>query len=670
VQAAAMCYGVVLLLLPVCVWSQDAVIIHVSPTGSDDGDGSARAPFATLVRARDALRAQRPASGAAIEIAGGIYEMAAPLQLSADDSGTPDGPIVYAAADGEEVRLVGGRVVTGFAPVADPPILARLAPEARDSVVCVDLRALGVTDYGSAGGNGLGVFFNGRPLTLARWPNEGFTKIVGLVGGDPVDVRGTKGDKIGKFMYEGDRPNRWKDENDLWVHGYWFWDWSDERHRVESVDTERRIISVVPPYHGYGYRVGQWFYAFNALAELDQPGEWYLDRRTGILYLWPPSPIDEATVVVSTTPQLVTMRDAAYVTMRGLTLEVTRDTAVSVEGGQGCRIEDCTLRDLGGHGVVVSGGSGHIVVGCDIYDVDRGGVMLSGGDRRTLTPGNHVADNNHIHSYGRWWRMYQSAIQLDGVGLRASHNLIHDAPHMAIGFGGNDHVIEFNEIHHVCLESNDAGAMYAGRDWTMRGTVIRYNYLHQINGLEARGCVGVYLDDMFCGTRIYGNVFHEVTSAAFIGGGRDNAIENNVFVDCVPAVHIDDRAMNWAGYHVGTTMKERLDAMPFREAPWKDRYPELLTLWDDEPAAPKGNVVARNVSIGGRFDGIYDGARPYVTVGQNLVNVDPLFVDRDGRDFRLRDGSPAFAMGFERIPFEQIGLYGDGASRRTGDQRQ
>ena len=112
------------------------------------------------------------------------------------------------------------------------------------------------------------------------------------------------------------------------------------------------------------------------------------------------------------------------------------------------------------------------------------------------------------------------------------HNLIDNAPHQAIGFAGNDHLIELNEIHTVCYESNDAGAIYAGRDWTMRGTAIRHNYFHDISGFEGRGCVGVYLDDQFSGTEVFGNLFYKVTRAAMIGGGRDCTIANNIFVDC------------------------------------------------------------------------------------------------------------------------------------------
>jgi hypothetical protein len=193
----------------------------------------------------------------------------------------------------------------------------------------------------------------------------------------------------------------------------------------------------------------------------------------------------------------------------------------------------------------------------------------------------------------------------------------------------------------------------------MRGTVIRHNYLHHINGFEGRGCVGIYLDDMFCGTEIYGNVFYKVTRAAFIGGGRDCVVENNIFVDCQPALHIDARAMGWANYHVGTTMKERLQAVPYQEPLWAERYPKLVGIWEDEPAAPKGNLVARNISQGGTWDGVRDEARSYVTFKDNLVDQEVGFSEESPKNFQLRDDSPAYQVGFKRIPIEKIGLYED-----------
>jgi hypothetical protein len=193
----------------------------------------------------------------------------------------------------------------------------------------------------------------------------------------------------------------------------------------------------------------------------------------------------------------------------------------------------------------------------------------------------------------------------------------------------------------------------------MRGTVIRYNYLHDITGFRDRGCVGVYLDDMFCGTKIYGNVFYNVTRAAFIGGGRDCSVENNIFVNCRPSLHIDARAMGWASYHVKTTMTDRLKAMPYTSALWRRRYPKLVGILQDEPDAPKGNVVAHNISWGGRWDEVDRKARPYITFRDNLVDQDPLFEGTPPKTFELRDDSPAYKLGFKPIPFEKIGLYKD-----------
>ena len=650
--------------VPLLAASGPARELYVALGGRDTWPGTKARPFATLETARDALRRMKvsgrmPKGGVTVWVRGGRYERTQVFELTAADSGTAEAPITYRAAPGQQVRLVGGKLVTNFRPVKDAGVLARLDERARGEVLQADLRALGISDFGSVKGGGLEFFFQDRPMTLARWPNQGFVHIVDVVGGQPLDVRGTVGDTVGKFAYEGDRPKRWVGEKDIWLHGYWFWDWADEREKVEAIDTEHRVITLAPPYHTYGYRKGQWYYAFNLLAELDSPGEWYLDRETGLLYFWPPAPIEGNEPVASVAPSLVTMRDASHVILRGFICEAARGTAINITGGAGNQVVGCTLRNLGDAAVTIAGGVANGVVGCDIYQNGGGGISLSGGDRQTLTPAGHYAENNHIHHYSRWNRMYHPAIALNGVGNRAAHNFIHDAPHEAIAFGGNDHVIELNEIGSVCTESNDAGAIYAGRDWSTRGTVIRANYLHDISGFEGRGCVGVYLDDMWCGTRIESNVFYRVTRAAFIGGGRDNIVENNIFVECDPALHLDARALGWASDTVDTTMKSNLLAMPYQQPPWIERYPELVNILDDDPAAPKGNVVARNICVGGHWEEVEEVARPLTRFAANQVDQDPHFVDAGHLNFQLRDDSPAYQLGFKRIPIEEIGLYQD-----------
>jgi len=654
------------------------ILLYVATNGNDAWSGTLPAPngqntdgpFATLERARGEIRELKKQDrlspgGGVVEIRGGLYERATTFELGAEDSGTPDAQIIYRARQGEEVRLLGGRVVSDWKPVADPSALDRLDPAARGKVFQADLKSLGVVEFGQVKGGGLELFFQDLPMPLSRGPNEGEIRIVDLLGGDQIrhPRDGTMIDRIGKFSYEGDRPRRWVGEKDLWLHGYWYRDWAEDYQRVETLDVDKRIITLAKPYHRYGFRKGQWFHGVNILAELDLPGEWYLDRSAGLLYFWPPTPIDKGRAMVSVLGDLVKMQNTSHVVLRGMVLEAARKNGILINGGTGCKISGCTIRNFGAWAVRISGGTKHGVAGCDISGTGDGGVVLSGGDRKSLTPAGHYAVNNHIHHFSRWNRMCRPAVSLSGAGNRAAHNRIHDAPHQAMNFSGNDHLIELNEIYNVCYEANDGGAIYAGYNWTMRGTIIRHNFMHHVNGLGGRGCVGVYLDDMYCGTTIASNVFYRVTRAAFIGGGRDNIVRNNLFIECNKAMHMDARAMNWAKASVPGNLKTRLEEMPYKSPLWTERYPKLLHTWEDEPAAPKGNIIAQNVFCRCKpWDDVFAEARPYVDLSDNMViEDDPDFLDAAAENFQLADDSPIYKQlpGFPKIPFDEIGLVVD-----------
>ena len=668
--------GGISLMLAACAESDAAPLtLYVATDGNDAWSGKLPAPnpagtdgpFASLERARDEIRRLRqqglPEGGATVELQGGRYELKQPFELTEEDAGTEAAPITYRARQGAEVRLSGGSQVTNFAPVTEAAVLDRLDERARGNVVQADLKAQGITDFGEVAkaGQRLELFFQDKRMTLARWPNEGFTRIVDVVEKDGHQIHGIKGSKTGKFTYEGDRPRRWAAEPDIRLHGYWFWDWSDSHEKVESIDAEARIISTVAPYHHYGYRPGQRFYALNLLAELDSPGEWYLDREAGILYFWPPAPVEQGQAAVSILPTLASMKNTSYVTIRGMILEATRSTAITISGGTHNRVAACTMRNIGRNAASVSGGTANGVIGCDIHDTGEGGVSISGGDRETLTPAGNYAENNHIHHFGRLVRTYRPAVGVGGVGQRVIHNLMHHGPHNAIQLGGNDHLIEFNEVHSVCYETGDVGAYYMGRDWTARGTVIRHNYFHHIQGPGLHGAMAVYLDDSASGITIFGNVFYRSGRSAFIGGGRDNLVENNIFVECHPSVHVDARGLGWMKGTVdeGGTLPKRLHAMPYKQPPWSEKYPRLVGILDDEPGAPKGNLIARNISQGGVWKSIQKPAEPLVKMEDNLVDEDPHFVDAANLNFQLRDDSPAYKLGFKRIPIEEIGLYED-----------
>jgi hypothetical protein len=294
---------------------------------------------------------------------------------------------------------------------------------------------------------------------------------------------------------------------------------------------------------------------------------------------------------------------------------------------------------------------------------------MSGGDRPSLTPAKHNAENNHVHHYSRRARTYRSAISVSGVGNRIAHNLIHHGPHMALSAGGNNHVVEYNEIHNVVYESGDAGAFYVGRDWTQRGTILRHNYWHQIVGATGHGGMTIYLDDQHSGHLIHGNLFERCSRAVFIGGGDDNIVTNNVFSDCWRAAHIDNRGMGWqkqATDDPNGTLRTRFRAMPVDSKPWREQYPTLANTLDDDPNVPKRNVFCRNISAGGTWDDIHKGTRKYQTVENNLVFDDDrqwirLVKDDDGRPVRLefRDPDQVRQIGFEPLPLQRMGLYDD-----------
>lgn len=728
-----------------------AKVFYVAPLGDDSWSGTQASPnrnltdgpFATLERARDAIRELKqkgatPIGAVTVLVRNGTYRFSRTLRMSSDDSGLQSTFIEWAAYPGEEVILTGGKSITGFQPITDPAILKRIDPQYRQKIMVVDLKAQGVHQYGEISQRsspGIELFCSSARMTVARWPNEGWLHIA------DVPQTGTKrynegldrekrfdgvpvGRHYGRITYDGDRPKRWSAENEIYLHGYWTWDWSDTYQRVRSIDTVVREITMQEPHHHYGYTKNQRYYFLNILEELDSPGEWYLDRNKGLLFFWPPAPITEGSVSVSLLDEpLLSFDSTSYVTFSGFTFEQSRSNGVVVTGGSHVLLAGCTFRFLGNEAVVINGGTENGVQSCDLYDLSLGAIRLKGGDRKALVSGGNHAVNNHIHHYSSWVRTGQYAVFIDGVGGRVQHNLIHDAPHEGLYLRGNDHLIEFNEVYRVCQETGDAGALHTGRDWTWRGNVIRYNYFHHLLGPGLHGVMAVYLDDWASGFTVYGNVFYKSGRSAMIGGGRDNTVENNIFVECAPSVHLDARGLNWASYYFNGAypeLFEHLKEMKYQEPPYSTRYPELLTLDKGNPAFPMNNRIIRNVSYGGRWIDFYDSNAfdfSVVTMRDNLIadtalcrrqqkdqkgwdtyyldidrkdgyvlythsdrdikeefrentfaTGDPGFESLQRHDFRLKSSSRAFALGFKPIPIDKIGLYQDSFRRTLPDR--
>jgi hypothetical protein len=299
-------------------------------------------------------------------------------------------------------------------------------------------------------------------------------------------------------------------------------------------------------------------------------------------------------------------------------------------------------------------GTGHGVVNCKIYNIGAGAISLGGGDRKSLTAAGNFVENCEIYHFNRWDRAYKSAVNVDGVGNSVRHCLIRDCPGSALYLHGNDHVIEYNEIHHALMDGDDMGAFYMGRDPSERGNVIRYNYWHDLALVHRNH--GLYFDDAGGdGTTIYGNIFERTGSAdaIFLNGGSDFTIANNIFIDCKAVLRANGKDGNMRWLTQEGMFEARLKAVQYDQSPWRDHYPDFTDYLNVRKTLPRRNVLRNNLIVRSKLiPGSYQATNNWVTNG------DPGFLDFKTGDLTLKQDAEVFKKipGFEPIPFGKIGI--------------
>ena len=495
------------------------------------------------------------------------------------------------------------------------------------------------------------------------------------------------------------------------IHIFPAWGWVNAILSVKAIDLGNRVVRVTNRNCSQELRPGNRYFVENVLEALDQPGEWFLDRAEGRLTYWPksrrfheqgvvaprldrlieiagekpPGETEELMVdgkLVAMAAKPVETRFAEHIVLRGFTFRHTAyslempsvyspdDGTVHLRWARHCVVEGCRFLGVGGYGVRLSDESSeNYILGNTVEEAGQGGVLLVGPG--AAQPTDNVAAGNHIHHCGRIWKHVAGVYVTTGSGNHIAHNTITDVPRYGIslktfghGNGSHRNVIEWNRILRTNLETNDTGAIETlGRDRADTGNVIRCNLMLDSVGLKTTETGefltpyyswGIYLDDYSSGTVCTGNIVARTYRGAIhVHLGRNNVFENNILVDG----HEQQLECNGADFMANNRFVRNIVVFRRGNLIRFNRYHDkVLTACDrnvywkigediekaEGPVTPKGPLAAWREA----------GYDP-----QSVV-ADPLFVDPDRDDYRLRPDSPALELGFQPIDIARMGVAG------------
>lgn len=643
--------------------TEENIEIYLSPNGDDSFNGSFEKPLKTLTAAKAFIKTIKqekgmPVNGIDVVLRGGKYRISDTVKFDLSDSGMENSRIRYRAYPGEKVSIVGSKEIDSalFEKVIDEEICKRLPNSAnvwelnleraglKDEIEIPALGQVGKLNAGSSE-----ILVNGRSLSAARWPNTGYAMVESITDDGAVTVG-----------YE--TIANWQDLSHAWMHG-WSTGWYDGSTRVSYDEVSGGLKKRNDLPHG-GITEGDKIYFVNILEELDREGEWYINPETNMLYVWLPDNPENCKVEISTQKKdLIKLSGTKYIEFLNIDFSECRGDAFALKECTGIKFIGCEFKNIGRKAITLEECEKCIVKSCDISMIGKGGISLSGGDKETLTKAENYVVNTHISDFSRETKTSAPAVNVSGVGNYVLNNQINGGENTAIFFDGNFNVIDRNEIYAVLTESNDAGAIYAGRSFVDRGNIVSNNFIHTIENGSGNNRMAIYLDDHFSGTEVNGNIIYDCNVSVLLHGGRDNVVKNNFSVNTDKGI----TAIDW--YYKDNldepnySIWQGLDSSPYRTELWQSTFPKLINIRNDEPKEPKYNVISENLSVNcGIGDNAVENYRNYSTV-ENNVDTDDMTVIKsmDSFDFNINENSEAYKK-YEFLKpnvYDEIGLFID-----------
>lgn len=527
--------------------------IYVSATGDDTAAGTEEAPLATLEAARDAVRAlpREQYSGAQVIIRGGEYKRSDTFKLTAEDGGSDGFSVAYTAYEGEAPVFTGAATLDPEKFTKPDAAFSSLLPaESKDKVLAYDLAADGL-DYTRYDRKGIHnavlpdnrIYVGDVRCTQARYPNLNRSNsesnyVLANVTKDNAD------EEFYSFLDESGRAATWSEESlkNARMSGFFPIDWIQSSTEVLGIDNDTGYVVYKPTNGDYG-RVRQHArYAFyNVPEELDAPMEYYIDRGSGMLYIYLPDGWQESGVTIgqSLCTRMVEST-ASNITFSGLTFRGTMLDALKLTGDD-ITVSDCRVLCIGRNAVDAKGNR-ILIDGCEVYNIGGYGIRI--GVDKEVSRANIFTDsqvsNCKIHAFEELDRIYNPGLSLQCLGSRALNNEIYDAPHLGMSYIGTNIEVAYNLFENLCYDSSDAGALYI-YDATINsgGTRIHDNIVRNIINDEGEffNPNGIYLDAGSGGMQVYSNIIENVDGCGLLSGGPDNEICDNLFINSVYQFH-------------------------------------------------------------------------------------------------------------------------------------
>jgi hypothetical protein len=652
---------------PVTTPGPTSPVLFVAPEGSAAWSGMLSEPNAektdgplpSIEAARDAIRARR-AEGqwsdlVIVMVLPGTYFLSKPLTFGPEDSS-----VIYMAfmvPVAEKPVISGGQRICGWKPaeVNGKKCWAAELPEVKAGKWYP--RQL---------------FVDGQRRPRTRLPREGCFEFAGL----PQATKETKWNEgQTEATFKPGEIRKWKNLSDVEVVALHFW--VDSHLPLADVDEGMNLAkftckSIFRLTDAHDLKKMARYYVENVFEALDTPGQWYLDRPSGMLYYMPmPGETPEKTVVVAPRlPQLVrvvgdrkTGKPAKSIAFSGLDFchadwSLPANTAgasqaswevpgaVAFQDADSCGVSSCGIRHLSGYGVEIGSGCENVAVdNCEITDLGAGGIRMWQGSSHSTVNNNEIGPGGLI---------FHSAI---GVLIGPSgdntvtHNEIHHFNYTGVSVGWSwgynpspavRNIIEYNHIHHIGQGMlSDLGGIYTLG--VSPNTRLRYNLIHDVDA-HTYGGWGIYNDEGSTHILVENNIVYRTKHSGYHQHyGKENYIRNNIFAYGKEA-------------QITRSRQEEHTSFIFERNILLFDSPNLLASnWSNDKFTMDYNLYWRT---GGQpFD--FSGASfdDWKKRGHDLHSLiaDPQFVDPAKGDFAFKPSAPIGSIGFQPIDTSRIG---------------